>query len=200
MTINDFKGNDVAKKQWENGKSTCSVLMIEGSSGVGKTTLARIIASEYSDNIKELDTVDYTSTIDLNKIYDSMLESTKFSKKVFIFDEFQMLAEQVQSRFLKILEDVPANTLIILVTDNLDKVLNRIKNRCHSILHLDCPTKKDCIELLMAECLSDNKPYSYEGLEYIYNISDSVREMLYNVRCVLLKKQSATLDSIKEVF
>ena len=200
MTINDFKGNDIAKKQWENDKSICSVLMIEGQSGMGKTTLARIIASEYSGDIRELSPVDYISTIDLNKVYDSMFESTKLNKKVFIFDEFQMLAEKAQSRVLKILEDVPANTLIILVTDNLDKVLNTIKNRCHSILHLDCPTKEDCIELLMAECLSDNKPYSYEGLEYIYNMSSSVREMLYNVRCVLLKKQSATLDSIKEVF
>ena len=199
MTINDFKGNDIAKKQWKDDKANCSVLMIEGKSGVGKTTLARIIASEYSDNIKELDTVDYTSTIDLNKIYDSMLESTKFSKKVFIFDEFQMLAEQVQSRFLKILEDVPANTLIILVTDNLDKVLNTVKSRCHLILHLDCPAKEDCIELLMFECMTDNNPYSYEGLEYIYNISNNVREMLYKVRYVLLKKKSATLDSVKEV-
>jgi len=53
--------------------------------------------------------------------------------KVFIIDEAERLETDGQNVLLKVLEEPPAGTFIVLVTSSLDRLLPTIRSRCQSI-------------------------------------------------------------------
>jgi len=53
--------------------------------------------------------------------------------KVFIIDEAERLEMDGQNVLLKVLEEPPAGTFIVLVTSSLDRLLPTIRSRCQSI-------------------------------------------------------------------
>lgn len=67
----------------------------------------------------------------LSNIYLSPIES---DKKVFIFNKFSTATPQAQNKLLKILEEPPANTFIILNVTNVTKVLPTVLSRCKKLM------------------------------------------------------------------
>ena len=53
--------------------------------------------------------------------------------KVFVIDEAQLLDLPGQNALLKVLEEPPAETFLILVTSNLDRLLITIRSRCQPV-------------------------------------------------------------------
>ena len=53
--------------------------------------------------------------------------------KVFVIDEAQLLDLPGQNSLLKVLEEPPAETFLILVTSNLDRLLITIRSRCQPV-------------------------------------------------------------------
>jgi DNA polymerase III delta prime subunit len=54
-------------------------------------------------------------------------------KKVFIFNGIELMKKEGSNAFLKSIEEPPRNTQIILITANLNSILQTIKSRCYLI-------------------------------------------------------------------
>jgi hypothetical protein len=68
-----------------------------------------------------------------NKIF---LKPFKSTQKAVIFNAFSGITVEAQNALLKTLEEPPANTIIILLTDNVDEILPTVISRC-KVLILD---------------------------------------------------------------
>lgn len=81
-----------------------------------------------------LPTGDNVLVDDIKKIVDnSLLVPIESDKKIFIVDNFSSANISSQNKLLKILEEPPQNTIIILLVDNENNVLPTIVSRCRKI-------------------------------------------------------------------
>lgn len=73
----------------------------------------------------------------LDRIYLAPLES---DKQVFIFNSFSSATPQAQNKLLKILEEGPSNSYIILCVSAISKVLRTVQSRCYKTKLLPIPS------------------------------------------------------------
>jgi DNA polymerase-3 subunit gamma/tau len=105
-----------------------------GTRGTGKTSVARILASEIgitSNDIYEIDAASHTGVDDIREINDSVYSLPFDSKyKVYILDEAHMLSKQASNALLKTLEEPPAHVIFILATTEIHKIPETVLSRC----------------------------------------------------------------------
>lgn len=130
--------------------------LFTGSRGVGKTTVARILAKTincmnrsdsieacdscdscnsfnegHSLNIYELDAASNNSVEDIRSLIDQVRMAPQIgTKKVYIIDEVHMLSQAAFNAFLKTLEEPPAHAIFILATTEKHKIIPTILSRC----------------------------------------------------------------------
>ena len=104
-----------------------------GSAGCGKTTCARIFASEINKGQGtpiEVDAASHNSVDDVRGIIeDSKLQSIDSEYKVYILDEVHMLSTSAWNALLKVLEEPPKKTIFIMATTNPEKIPQTILSR-----------------------------------------------------------------------
>ena len=137
-------------------KSMAHAYLFSGPRGVGKTTVARLIAKGVNClNLKEngepcnecknckainegrfsdLIEIDAASNRSIDEIR-SLKEKINYQpveglKKVYIIDEAHMLTKEAFNALLKTLEEPPAHVIFILATTELEKILPTIISRC----------------------------------------------------------------------
>ena len=105
-----------------------------GSSGCGKTTIARIFANEINKNQGnpiEIDAASNNGVDNVKQIIKSASERSLDSEyKIYIIDECHALTSQAWQAFLKCIEEPPKYTVFIFCTTEKNKVPDSIKNRC----------------------------------------------------------------------
>lgn len=109
-----------------------------GSRGTGKTTIARIIASELGSSVNdiyELDAASNRGIDDVRSIRDSVHTMPFDSKyKIYILDEVHMFTKDAWNALLKTIEEPPLHVIFILATTELEKVPDTIVSRCQSFI------------------------------------------------------------------
>lgn len=111
--------------------------LFHGSSGVGKTTLARITAREMGideTGLVEIDAARWNGVDDMRAIQDT-LQYRSFGKsggKAVILDECHRLSRQAWDTLLKAIEEPAAHVLFFFCTTELGKVPATVKTRCTS--------------------------------------------------------------------
>ena len=123
---------DILRNQLSTG-TVRNAYLFTGSSGVGKTTLARILAKEIngsSAGIIEMDAASNNGVEDIRNILDnSNYIAFDAEYKIYILDETHMLSTGAWNALLKTLEEPPAKTIYMFCTTDPQKIPATILNR-----------------------------------------------------------------------
>ncbi len=143
------------QNQYASG-SLAHAYLFTGPRGVGKTTMARLIAKlvnceapqtnepcnacsaclaiieGHTLDIYEIDAASHT---DVDNVRENIIQSVRFvpnqlKKKVYIIDEAHMLSSSAFNALLKTLEEPPEHVLFLLATTEIHKVPETIISRC----------------------------------------------------------------------
>lgn len=121
----------------EIGKIAHAYLLC-GPKGIGKTTVARIIASELGSSVNDIYEMDAASNRgidDVRNIRESVQTMPFDSKyKIYILDEVHMFTKDAWNALLKTIEEPPSHVIFILATTELEKIPETIISRCQSFI------------------------------------------------------------------
>lgn len=187
VSLDELVGQPDAVKliqQQVKNENLSHAYLFSGPRGVGKTSLARIIATTLGCDpvfdITEIDAASHNKVDDIRDLNDSInfIASSPGNKRVFILDEVHMLSNAASNAFLKTLEEPPAHVIFILATTEPDRVLETIKSRTTHIVFKRI-SNDEIVETLTKISKSEKIKISNEVLKYISNQSEgSLRDAI----------------------
>lgn len=137
QTFEDVIGQEsivkILERQLELGEFK-NCYMFCGSSGCGKTTLARIFANRINGGVGYPIEIDAASNNGVDNVKNIVAEASERSLsgkyKIYIIDECHSLTNQAWQAFLKCIEEPPTFTIFMFATTDPQKVPDTIMNRC----------------------------------------------------------------------
>ena len=162
-TLDEVIGHDAVVKSLEAMlmKSTLPhTFLFTGESGIGKTTLARILATEFEcepNNIVEIDAAVATGVDDMRALIET-IQYQGFGEtpnKLYIIDECHMLSKQAWGSLLKATEEPPAHAFFVFCTTEEGKVPDTIVTRCQ-VFNLKPLRNDDLMDLLELVLVHEN--------------------------------------------
>jgi DNA polymerase III subunit delta' len=162
----------------------------------------------YKINIPNANDIKISSVRQIKKeIY---LTGIKGKKKIFLISNCDLMNQQSSNAFLKILEEPPGDSLIILTTSRLNALLATITGRCQKI-RFD-PIKKENLTKFLLNYNSELKIHEAElyadisdgSILKCKNITESyfleLREKMFDMLIALVTNKSITLcNTINEI-
>ncbi len=160
QTFDDVVGQDPVSRTLKNAIETGRVAhayLFSGTRGVGKTTMARILAKALNclsfpaptttpcltcDSCKAINTGDDIDVIEIDGASNNRVDEIRELRenaiyrpararyKIYIIDEVHMLTTQAFNALLKTLEEPPEHVKFIFATTEPNKVLATIQSRC----------------------------------------------------------------------
>ena len=204
--------------------------LFTGIRGVGKTTIARIIAkalnckngieklcenemceschsitnSNHID-VLEMDAASKTGVDDVRDLIEfSKYGPTSAKYKIFIIDEVHMLSKQAFNALLKTLEEPPSYLKFIFATTELRKIPVTVLSRCQRF-DLTRIKSEDLLNFLKEIVKKENGDIAEDALKLIVKISEgSVRDSLSLLDRALItqtiEKKQLDLKSTQKMF
>lgn len=163
-------------------------LILSGSSGIGKTTVAKIFGSEFN-LIEDVDAAMDGNAEAIRNLIERSQKKSLFGKTLYIIDEAHNIATKTFDAFLKRFEEGTDVATFILCTTVPDKIPTTIHTRCQ---HIPIPTPS--VEMIRArlEYIMDQenlKDYEVVSLQQLAEAADgSMRE------AVKLLEEALNLD------
>lgn len=157
-----------------------------GPRGVGKTTMARVLARTINEietsvdgealnqtlNIIEVDAASNNKVEDAGRIREAVRIPPQSGKyKIFIIDEVHMLTKSAFNALLKTLEEPPAHAIFIFATTEPHKVLPTILSRVQRF-DFKPITVTEIVERLKTVCVQEHITIDDESLHIIARKAD----------------------------
>jgi len=167
---------------------------ISGASGVGKTTIARIIASLGADDfyITEYDSADAINVSEIDRLEQDMTyRAPGKGGRAFLINESHGLRKPIIRRLLGILERIPNHVCIIFTTTKLGETslfddqidAHPLLSRCAKLELTNQGLSKvfaeHCREIAVKENLDGKPLQSY--MKLAQNCKNNCRQMLMNI-------------------
>lgn len=210
----------------KNGKVSHAYLFT-GPRGVGKTTLARLIAKgvnclendgigepcNHCENCLDINNNTFMDMIEIdaasNRGIDEIRElkekinyqPVKGKKKVYIIDEVHMLTKEAFNALLKTLEEPPEHVIFILATTEADKILPTIISRCQRY-DFKTLSLEEMTEKLKYICDKENIEIEDEIYPIIYeNAGGSMRDSISILERLIVTclNEKVTLERAEKV-
>ncbi len=232
QNFSDLIGQDVIAETIKNsiieGK-TPNAYLFTGIRGVGKTTIARIVAKSLNcsngiDNlcstsfcencssiansnhidVLEMDAASKTGVDDVRDLIEfSRYGPTSSKYKIFIIDEVHMLSKQAFNALLKTLEEPPHYLKFIFATTEIKKIPITVISRCQRF-DLMRVKSSELFRFIKNICLKEKGRVSDDALKLIVKISEgSVRDSLSLLDRGLLSVENGkelNLNKAQEIF
>lgn len=136
-SLDEIIGHEAIVKSLQDvlKRKTSRAFIFEGQYGLGKTTLARIVARSVGCSMKsvvEVDAATNTGIDAMREVTGSMIFSAigEKKKKMFIIDEAHMLSKQAWTSLLKSAEEPPPHVYWAFCTSDGAKIPAGIRSRC----------------------------------------------------------------------
>ncbi len=199
QTFDQVRGQDEAVsllRGYLKNNKVPHALLITGNSGIGKSTLAHIMAKEMNCSGLDLVTVNCATVEKPMDVIRSLQDSVRLSPtsmstcRIWILEEIQSLsrASFSQQAMLMLLEDSSNSTrksYIIACTTNPEKLKEAVRNRCKKI-ELKTISAADLKQLLEWVAKEEKKTVPESVLDKIIDISGgSAREAVNQLDSVL---------------
>ncbi len=193
---------DILARSIEQGRISHAYLLT-GPRGVGKTSIARILAHAinklpYDDDkinldIIEIDAASNNGVEDVRDLREKVqIAPVSAAKKIYIIDEVHMLSKAAFNALLKTLEEPPEHVVFILATTDVDKLPATIISRTQRF-SFRAITKPEAVEHLKKIAKTEKIKIDDEALELIAERGDgSMRDS------ISLLDQLASLSGEKE--
>mgnify|MGYP003082632405 FL=1 len=154
-SLDEVLGQDhvtsILRRALEQGKIAHAYLLT-GPRGVGKTSVARILAHEinhlpYDDDSSNLDIIEIDAASnngvdDIRALREkAQVAPVSAPKKVYIIDEVHMLSKSAFNALLKTLEEPPEHVVFILATTDADRLPATILSRVQQFFFHPIPTE-----------------------------------------------------------
>ena len=191
--------NGVIRKMCENNKLFS--LILHGEPGIGKTSIANVIASYYGLNVFEFN----ASTDNKAKLKDISESINFYAESVVIIDEIHRMKKDIQDYLLPYVEKGQLIIIGLTTVNPYQSINPAIRSRCH-IYKLNTINKNDIIQLLkrVKQTLKEFNDLSIneEVYEYIATSSNGeIRTALNMLEAVSLlgNDREITLDDAVKI-
>lgn len=164
-------------------------LLFSGPSGVGKTTLARILRTRLKCHDSDYQEVNAASERGIDLVRDIRRRMPMAAMgggcRVWVIDECHRLTGDAQSAFLKMLEDTPKHVYFMLCTTDPQKLLPTIRTRAHEV-RLEALSPSEVSELVVSVISKEGKEITEEVLDKLIEAADgSARKALVLLHSIL---------------
>ena len=206
-------------------KRVAHAFLFSGTRGVGKTTIARILAKtlncesldgntlnpcekcsncisiqkESNIDVIEIDAASRTGVADVREIIENInYKPVNAKKKVFIIDEVHMLSKAAFNALLKTLEEPPLDVVFIFATTETEKVPITILSRCQKFVLRRVDFNKISEHLVN---ISEKEGFTLdlESANLISVCSEgSLRDALSILENVLAKNKPIDIDLVRQ--
>ena len=208
---------------YKGGKRLPVGVLFSGYSGVGKTTLARIIAASLNcdkrEGVEPCGVCDVCKQIidgkggilEIDASYFGLVENVRALRsrlhlyslnkyQVVILDECHMMSKEAFNVLLKLLEEPPKSVLFILVTTEAEKVLDTVKSRLleFSFRHIPWAEIDTFLEKLLK---AEDAVCKLELCRQVYYLSNyNLRDVIVTLEQLsILGKGTITAELVAEV-
>jgi replication factor C small subunit len=178
----------IAKYLEENNLDNIPHLLFSGKAGLGKTTLANVIALYfYRENLKqgffEFNASDDRGIDFIRTTIKTVVSQRAIGnkRKIILLDEMDSLTKEAQESLKRIMEQYAKNVLFIFTCNNISKVVDPILSRCN--VYEFSPIKDVSLEkYLIKICENEKINYTLDDIKYIMLVSNGdVRKSINNL-------------------
>lgn len=149
-TLDDVRGNNVviySIKTLMERKCFPKLSIMSGVMGVGKTSVARVVAVQLDKTGMPINTYNCGMQVDMGKIQEEVFTLKPSQPKAFIFEEVHGLQKSDQNALLQMFDSQSPNTYIICTTTEIHRVIRPIRSRAQ-VWEFKLLSEKQCAQLL----------------------------------------------------
>lgn len=170
-TLADYVGNDTLKAKVKQYIDTNDIphLLLYGSAGTGKTTLAKLITSSIKCDMLYINASDENGIDTIRVKIKNFACNVGFNPlKVIILDEADYFTPAAQAGLRNMMESFSEHTRFILTCNYHERIIEPIHSRCQSF-GVTPPAKKDVAANLINILRTENITFDKEGVVLLVN-------------------------------